>query len=83
MKRVLLIFICLVVLWGWGFPSTTIHAAASPQQKAVTVYHGNSKSYIFHGSGCRYFYCKNCTRVFKSRSAAISAGFRPCKICKP
>lgn len=46
-------------------------------------YHGNRKSYKFHDSGCRYFNCKNCTMIFQSRSAAVKAGYIPCKICKP
>jgi len=44
-------------------------------------YHGNRISYKFHEPGCRDYYCKNCTRVFKTRQAAINAGFIPCKLC--
>jgi len=47
------------------------------------IYHGNTKSKIFHKSSCRYYDCKNCTRVFYSREEAINAGYRPCKICNP
>lgn len=46
-------------------------------------YSGNTNSGIFHSSGCRYFSCKNCTARFPSRDAAISAGYRPCKVCRP
>ena len=46
-------------------------------------YHGNRKSHKFHKPSCRYYNCKNCTRVFNSRQAAIKAGYIPCKICKP
>jgi hypothetical protein len=31
------------------------------------VYHGNVKSEIFHKPGCRYYDCKNCTAVFRTR----------------
>lgn len=47
------------------------------------VFHGNTKSYVFHRPGCRYFDCKHCTRVFSSREEAVAAGFRPCRVCKP
>jgi micrococcal nuclease len=46
-------------------------------------YSGNTNSGIFHSSGCRYFNCKNCTARFSSRDEAISAGYRPCKVCRP
>lgn len=47
------------------------------------TYHGNQNSYIFHRPGCRYYNCKNCVVAFASREAALKAGFRPCKVCKP
>jgi endonuclease/exonuclease/phosphatase family metal-dependent hydrolase len=49
------------------------------------VYHGNTKpkSKKFHSPGCRYYDCKTCTDTFTSRDAAISAGYKPCKVCKP
>lgn len=50
---------------------------------AKSVYHGNSKSHIFHASSCRYYDCKSCTVEFSSRGDAIDAGYRPCKVCKP
>lgn len=51
--------------------------------KSATVYHGNVSSRIFHAPVCRYYDCKNCTTIFKSREEAVQAGFRPCKICNP
>lgn len=54
---------------------------APPAQ--TTIYHGNLKSHKFHAPGCRYYYCKNCRAVFKSRQAAIRAGYIPCKVCRP
>ena len=46
-------------------------------------YHGNVKSKVFHRPGCRYYNCRDCTAVFRSREQAIKAGYRPCKVCKP
>ncbi|SDU27477.1 thermonuclease family protein [Desulfobacula phenolica] len=46
-------------------------------------YHGNISSRKFHRPGCKYYNCSKCTRVFNSRYQAISAGYEPCKICKP
>ncbi len=57
---------------------------ASRKQVAVAGgLHGNVKSKIFHNPACRYYQCKNCTRSFSSRNAAVRAGYAPCKICKP
>ena len=50
---------------------------------AQAVYHGNTRTGIFHQPACRYFDCKQCTAVFDSREAALQAGFRPCKVCRP
>ncbi len=47
------------------------------------MYHGNTKSKIFHKESCRYYNCKKCTANFTIRQQAIEAGYRPCKICKP
>jgi hypothetical protein len=56
---------------------------ATPQPTEPIVYHGNTQSHVFHRPGCRYYNCKNCTAVFHSREAAISTGYRPCKVCNP
>jgi micrococcal nuclease len=48
-----------------------------------TAYHGNVSSKVFHCTGCKYYNCKNCTKVFYNRKDAINSGFRPCKICNP
>lgn len=52
-------------------------------EDAALVYHGNTKSRIFHRPGCRYYDCAACTREFNSRQKAVDAGFKPCRICKP
>jgi len=44
-------------------------------------YHGNARSLVYHGPGCRDYNCKNCTVVFESREAAEKAGFRPHAAC--
>ena len=50
---------------------------------AQAVYRGNVQTGIFHQQSCRYFSCNNCTAVFDSLEAALQAGFRPCKVCRP
>ncbi len=57
--------------------------ATSGLAVAAGKYHGNTSSMIFHQSSCRYYNCKNCTREFNTREAAIAAGYRPCKVCNP
>jgi endonuclease YncB( thermonuclease family) len=47
------------------------------------VYHGNVTSKVFHAPWCRYYNCKNCMRIFRSREEAIRAGYRPGGHCKP
>jgi len=47
------------------------------------VFHGNLNSRVFHGPGCRYYDCKNCTRIFSSRENASNSGYRPCRVCQP
>ena len=67
----------LPILAGLLLLLATVAAAAQ------TVYHGNTRTGIFHQQTCRYFNCKQCSAVFNSREAALQAGFRPCKVCKP
>ena len=57
-------------------PSAVVkNAAPIPDASPAPAYHGNTKSKRFHCSGCRYFYCKHCTAVFKTREEAIKAGY--------
>lgn len=58
-------------------------AGLAVARSADLVYHGNVKSRIFHRPSCRWYFCKNCVAIFKSREAAIQAGYRPCKVCRP
>ena len=57
--------------------------AFSQSESFPIVYHGNRKSHKFHKPSCRWYNCKNCTKIFNSRQDAINAGYVPCKICKP
>lgn len=43
--------------------------------------HGNVSSRVFHNPGCAYFDDKNCTARFTERKEALSAGYKPCKLC--
>ena len=47
------------------------------------IYHGNTKSHVFHKPGCRYYNCKKCSVEFTTRVEALASGYRPCKVCKP
>ncbi|UZJ39990.1 thermonuclease family protein [Prosthecochloris sp. SCSIO W1102] len=58
-------------------------AFAATKSHARIIYHGNVRSHKFHRPSCRYYNCKNCVAEFKSREAAIKAGYVPCKICRP
>jgi endonuclease YncB( thermonuclease family) len=49
----------------------------------TVVYHGNTKSRKLHKPGCPGYDCQNCSVEFKSRNAAIDAGYAPCGTCKP
>ena len=79
--------------WDWrakerGRNNETARVAgAVGQEKArgpsvgAVVYHGNQRSRVFHGSGCKDFNCKNCVVVLKSKEEAVAGGFRPHKEC--
>jgi len=54
---------------------------APAQQQGIC--HGNVQSHIYDRKSCRFFDCKACTAVFKSRGEAENSGYRPCKVCMP
>ncbi|MCP3942602.1 MAG: hypothetical protein GY710_14095, partial [Desulfobacteraceae bacterium] len=61
-------------------------SAGSPaigKTEAAKDYSGNVKSLKFHRPGCRYYNCSKCTVKFKTRAAAVHAGYVPCGVCKP
>ena len=41
----------------------------------------NAKTKTCHFETCRYYNCKDCTKVFKSEQEAVSAGYKFCKRC--
>ena len=65
-----------------GSAKTALAPSAGTTQSAG-AYHGNTKSMVFHASGCKAYDCKNCTAVFPDRDLAINAGYKPCGNCKP
>lgn len=65
------------------YVARTEESRSSINSQQATFFHGNLSSRIFHAPSCRYYDCKNCTAVFKSREEAIQTGFRPCKVCNP
>ncbi|MDA3807591.1 MAG: thermonuclease family protein [Thiomicrorhabdus sp.] len=59
-------------------------SSASSNKSQVTHsgdYHGNIRSHVFHGSSCRHYNCKNCTKPFSSKSQAVGAGYKPHNQC--
>lgn len=46
-----------------------------------TVYHGNTRSQVFHGPTCKDYNCKNCTVVLGSAQEAVRAGYRAHRDC--
>lgn len=54
-----------------------------PDGYASNEYIGNKKSHRFHRSSCSYLPDSDNRRIFKSRDAAIAAGYDPCGHCNP
>lgn len=60
-------------------------ASAAPSVSAA-AYIGNVNSMVFHYENCRFGgkRIKEVNRIyFDTRDEAISAGYRPCQVCKP
>lgn len=57
----------------------------SPSKTANTgtIYHGNTRSGVFHQASCKDYNCKNCLEPFATREQALSSGYRPCGMCRP
>ena len=66
-----------------GLATLLAASAAAVAAMAASSYHGNVQSLIFHAPHCRYYDCKACVAVFPTREAALKAGYRPCKVCRP
>nr|MBF0220653.1 hypothetical protein [Desulfobulbaceae bacterium] len=58
-------------------------ASAAACQTCSTALYANTKSKVFHKTDCKSFNSITCTSLFNSHSEAVSAGFKPCRICKP
>ncbi len=56
---------------------TTASTIAEPSSVSGVTYHGNRNSKVYHAPGCRYYTCKNCTVILKSKEEAAQRGFRP------
>ena len=69
--------------WNWRHGIRNSSQLTKSNAVLTNEYHGNISSFVFHKSTCKYFNCKNCSRIFKSREEAIQHGFRPCGLCKP
>jgi len=93
----LVVILALTVGLAWGAQAAFTQDVQGQKTQAASAeksdpassgppapaYHGNTKSKKFHSSGCRYYYCKHCTAVFKTREEAIKASYVPCKVCRP
>jgi len=66
-------------LWATASPSP------SPSQTTAANYIGNSNTKVFHRPTCRYVsqIAPEHIVYFSTREEAISAGYRPCKVCNP
>lgn len=55
---------------------------AKSDAAAKVVYHGNTKSKVFHAPGCKDYNCKNCSEKFASKDDALKAGYKADKCVK-
>jgi micrococcal nuclease len=62
----------------WNFRSGSSLATGPPIEGPL---HGNHRSHVVHASTCRDYNCVNCTRVFKTLSEAVAAGYRSHRQC--
>jgi hypothetical protein len=56
-------------------PNSNVRLAGRP------VFHGNTRSKVFHTHGCRHYRCRRGTKVFETVEEATRAGYRPHKRC--
>lgn len=67
---------------SYGNDSTVSLSAANQSFLGeIGSFHGNTRSHVFHGSGCKDFNCPNCTVIFKTKQEAIDSGYRPHNGC--
>lgn len=55
--------------------------AATKTGGGSIIYHGNTRSQVFHGPSCKDYNCKNCTVVLGSVQEAVRAGYRAHREC--
>ena len=70
----------------WEFRHPKSGASSESKSKSVqgpVIYHGNTSLMVLHRPGCRGYDCQNRTAVFKTREAAVAAGYWACGMCKP
>ncbi len=70
-------------LWSHPNPIPPWDFRRGKHRVSTGIYHGNTRSMVFHQSTCEHFNCKNCTEVFQRREDALKAGYRPCGGCRP
>jgi Adenosine deaminase len=97
--KITLIILAALVLSSMMFASVNLAATSSPtplspgisssaiqlEPVAAQQYWGSVNSNKFHYPWCRWakaIYPENLV-VFKSRQAAMNAGYVPCKVCRP
>lgn len=77
MKKTIIALVAAALTLGCSVAAPSVSAAA---------YIGNVNSMIFHYENCRFGgnRIKEVNRIyFSTRDEALSAGYRPCKVCKP
>jgi len=74
-------------LWALASISPTPSSTPSPSPTQTTAanYIGNSNTKVFHRPTCKYVsqIAPEHIVYFSTREEAISAGYRPCKVCNP
>jgi endonuclease YncB( thermonuclease family) len=68
--------------WETRNPTLREASAGAPRgllssSSTSIVYHGNSKSRVYHGPGCQHYDCSNCKVQLTSKEEAARLGFRP------
>lgn len=68
--------------WVQRRPSATAPARRSVQPPTASgPVHGNTRSRVFHLSGCKNYHCANCSAVFRDAAEALAAGYKPAGDC--
>lgn len=65
------------------FSQSAAPALSTKSELCSTAFYGNTNSKVVHRAECKSFNAISCTSLFDSLAAAKSAGFTPCRMCKP